>query len=461
MRIVKGGTLGLHTRLVLWLLVLLAVLWLLIWGNARSIIEDVAARDVDRRLQSTASLLLSLYIDKGLRTGPGVGVIGPSGYAADNAPRYLIETSGGVQVVRSSGFPQANKEMTPGFTNRTVGQQDWRFYTLSDAEHGVIVRVALARSTGLAYTKALNRDFARPLHWLLPLLVMLAFFSVWRGLAPLRGIERAVARIDPLDPQPLDVERRSAPSELYKLIGTLNDLIGRVREVLMRQRTFTIGAGHELRTPLAGCRTQLHVAGLSSDESRRQRALQQASVSMDRMTVALEQLLLFARLDPAAPPLEQRRLNLDALIRRVMASLDKEARHARARLILDSDHAPAMLHGNEVLLETLISNLLTNAIRFSPPGGEVRVTLTRRPGMFSFSVRDQGKGLSEAQQQRIFKPFYKGDGQAGRGNGLGLAIVDAVARAHGGTVVAVSPGDSGTEFRVCLPQAISRSSKRR
>lgn len=462
MRLVRSGTLGLHARLILWLLLMLAVLWLLIWGNTRSIIDDIAARSVDRRLQSTASLLLRLYVDDdGLRAGTGGAVIGPAMDAADGSPRYLLETTGGARVVRSSGFPAAMRGAAPGFTNHTVGQQHWRLYTLSDAGHGVTVRVALARSSGQAYSDELSRDFARPLHWLLPLLAVLAFFSVWRGLAPLRGIERAVARIDPLDPQPLDVERRRAPWELYKLIGTLNDLIGRVRGVLVRQRAFTAGAGHELRTPLAGCRTQLHVATRSDDEARRQRALQQASVSMDRMTVLLEQLLLFARLDPAAPPLERRRFNLEALLRRVVASLGGESERAGIRLALDGGQGPAMLYGNAVLVETLIANLLHNAIRFSPRDGEVRISLKRCGDVLQLTVRDEGEGLPETQRQRIFEPFYKGDGHARRGSGLGLAIVDAVARAHGGSVVAVAPATgAGTEIRVRLPQARSRSSSR-
>lgn len=459
MRLVRAGTLGLHARLVLWLLVMLAVLWLLIWGNTRSIIHDVAARDVDRRLQSTASLLLRLYVDDdGLRAGAGGAVIGPAMDAADDSPRYLIETNGGTAVVRSSGFPMAMRSAAPGFTNHTVGRQRWRLYTLSDTGHGVRVRVALTQSTGQAYTDELSRDFARPLHWLLPLLVVLAFFSVWRGLAPLRGIERAVARIDPVDPQPLDVERRRAPWELYKLIGTLNNLIGRVREVLVRQRAFTVGAGHELRTPLAGCRTQLHVARRSDDETRREHALRQASVSMDRMTTLLEQLLLFARLDPAAPPLERRHFDLNALIHRVTASLTGEADRAGVRLVRDGNDEPAILHGNAVLIETLIANLLSNAIRFSPRGAEVRLALTSCGNQFCLTVRDQGEGLSETQRRRIFEPFYKDDGHAG--SGVGLAIVEAVVRAHGGSVVAMSPACAGTEIRVRLPQTSRRSSSR-
>lgn len=460
MKVRRGGTLGLHARLILWLLMMLVVVWLVIWGNTRSIINDIAARDVDRRLQNTAVLLLRLYVDGGLREGGVDNLIGPAPEAVGGPLHFLIKTTGGRVLARSSGFPIAARQNAPGFSNRTVGLQSWRLYTLPDDDNRVTVIVALAPSSGEAYTDALNRDFAGPLNWLLPLLVVMAFFSVWRGLAPLRGIERAVAGLDPLDPQPLDVDRRGAPSELHQLITTLNRLIARVREVLVRQRAFTAGAGHELRTPLAGCKTQLHVASQSVGAVRRQRALRQATVSMDRMEALLEQLLLFARLDPAAPPLERKHFQLDALIRRVAVSLGDQADRAGVVLVVKDEVGPATIYGNAVLIEALISNLLTNAIRFSPTGGEVRLTLRQSGHRVQLDVRDQGEGLSETQRQSIFQPFYKGEGQSGRGSGLGLAIVDAVARAHGGTVVAVPPEDGGTEIRVCLPQAKSRSSNR-
>lgn len=449
-----GGTLGLHARLLLWLVTTLVVVWLLIWGNTHHIIKDLAARDVDRRLQSTATLLLQLYVDDGrLRDGTGKAVIGRAGAS----PRYLVETVQGVLIVRSSGFPEVARGTAPGFTDRHAGSRHWRVFTLVDRAGGLTVRVAITPSTEATYADELNRAFAPPLFWLLPVLMVLAFLSVWRGLAPLRAIERAISDMDPIDPQPLQLGRRGVPAELHKLLVTLNRLIERVREVLVRQRAFTAGAGHELRTPLTGCRTQLHVALHSPDESRRRRALGQASLSIDRMTALLEQLLFFARLDPAAPPMESRFFYLDRLIQRVMSSLETTAERAGVRLIGQSGDAPSIqLKGNAVLMEALVTNLLNNAIRFSPPDGEVRVTLERNGAWLYLSVIDQGDGLSEEQRQRIFEPFYTHDGATGRGTGLGLAIVEAVARAHGGRAVALSATGGGTEIQVYLPDNSSR-----
>lgn len=454
MNIGKGGrTPGLHARLLFWLVVTLVVAWLLIWGNTQHIIKDLAARDVDRRLQSTATLLLQLYVDdQRLRDDAGQAVVGQAG----SSPRYLVETAQGTLIARSSDFPEVARSTGAGFADRDAGPRHWRVFTLVDQGHNVTVRVALTPSTKEAYTDELNRAFAPPLFWLLPVLMLLAFFSVWRGLAPLRAIERSIAGVDPIDPQPLNLGRRGVPTELYELLTTLNQLIARVREVLVRQRAFTVGAGHELRTPLTGCRTQLHVAVHSDDESRRRRALEQAGLSLDRMAALLEQLLFFARLDPAAPPMESRDFRLDKLIQRVVSSLQAQAARGGVRLVDLTAETPAQLKGSAVLMEALISNLLKNAIRFSTPDGEVRVALRRHGGMLCLSVMDQGAGLTAEQRQRIFEPFYKGDGPSGRSTGLGLAIVEAVAQAHGGHAMALPAAGGGTELRIQLPDNSSR-----
>lgn len=449
----KAQSLSLHTRLLVWLLILLGLLWLVIWTSARHTVGDTASREVDQRLQTAASLILSLQIDNARPSSMQLMVrdllTSPFSGPAPRPPGFELVSDEIGLIARSANFPRLAHIASPGFDDLDVADQQWRVFTMTDNSQGLTIRVAVTQAANDAEAQALDDDFTRPLLWLLPAFVILAFVSVWRGLAPLRHIERAIAEVDPTDPRPLGLDTYRVPQEMRQLLVTLDRLLTRVGDVLMRQRAFTVGASHELRTPLAGCRTQLQVARRSSDASRRERALSRAQHSLDRLTHLVEQLLLLARLDPSASQLERRRLDLVGLIRRVVDTFEPYECPDVPRLI-ESPGDAILVDANPVLLETLVTNLLNNACHFSPPDGVIRVQLSIRDGYARVAVIDQGPGIPDEVRDRIFDPFHKGDGLAKSGNGLGLAIVRAIARIHEGDAWIRPRQGGGTEAVVSL-----------
>ncbi|MBZ9567590.1 sensor histidine kinase [Modicisalibacter tunisiensis] len=444
----KAQSLSLHMRLLVWLLILLGLLWLVIWTSARHTVGDAASREVDQRLQTAASLILNLQIDNArpsslqliLRDLLTLHLSAPT----PRPPGFELVSDEVGLIARSADFPQLAHIASPGFSDLAVDDQDWRVFTMSDQGHGLTIRVAVTQAANDAEAQILDDDFTRPLLWLLPAFVVLAFVSVWRGLAPLRRIESAIAEIDPTNPRPLGLDASRVPDELRQLLATLDRLLIRVRDVLMRQRVFTVGASHELRTPIAGCRTQLQVARRSLDSERCKHALEQAQHSLDHLARLVEALLLLARLDPCASQLKRHRLDLVELTRSTLDTFDAQG-HPGVACRLETSQETIFIEANPTLLETLILNLLKNAYQASPPDGTIRVRVSLAGLQARLSVIDEGPGIPEASRERVFDPFHKGDGHATSGHGLGLAIVRTIARVHGGDACLRPAPGGGTE----------------
>jgi len=454
---------SLHARLILWLLALLGTVWVALWANVWGTAVDTAARDVDQRLRITATLLLSLYtgqtptsVTGGLPTAlPPVGstlLKMPAGMGWEAPVNFEVISLEHGLLSRTPDFPTAARDASVGFNNRDIGDRRWRIFTLDDPRQGLVSRVAVQQSISSERANTLRDDFAWPLIWLLPVFALLAVFSVWSGLAPLRRIERAIDTQDPLAPRPLGIDRERVPMELRRLVDTLNYLMQRVGEVLTRQRAFTAGAGHELRTPLAGCRSQLQVVQRSREDESRQRALSKALHTLDHMSLLVDQLLTLARVDPAASELDKRPIELEKLVRRLVDERQKAAVSGGVKLALRTPEDVSLpISGNAPLMETLVSNLLDNAIRFSPTGAKVQVYLEPQGDRVCLRVQDQGPGIPSEEFEHLFAPFFSSQRSGKGSNGLGLAIVQAVAKAHGGEAKALQPEHGGAAIIVYLP----------
>lgn len=448
---------SLHARLILWLLALLGTVWIALWTNTWVTAADTAERNIDQRLRITATLLQSLYMGQPqaslptalplvgntlLKTPPGVGWEAPVNFEVVSLEYGLL--------ARTPDFPAEARHARPGFTNQDIEDRGWRIFTLDVPQQQLVSRVAVQQSVGTARADTLRNDFALPLVWLLPVFALLAVFSVWRGLAPLRRIERAIESQDPIAPKPLGIAHDRVPMELHRLVDTLDHLMHRIGEVLTRQRAFTAGAGHELRTPLAGCRSQLQVAQRSHNHELRQRALGKALQTLDHMSELVDQLLTLARLDPTAAELDTHPLELGQLVRRLVTERQDAAASGSIELVLEASMDTALpIEGNATLMEALVSNLLDNAMQFSPTGATVQISLGHGGGFAQIRVRDEGPGIPHDELEYLFSPFFCSQGKDSYG--LGLAIVQAVAKAHGGQAMAQQPEHGGAEIIVYLP----------
>lgn len=249
-----------------------------------------------------------------------------------------------------------------------------------------------------------------------------------------------------------------ADDELARLTVTLNAMLGRLENYFGALRRFTADASHELKTPLAVLRADVERA-MDGDvaSSERLEALEEALQETTRMADLVEQLLTLARADEGRFDVHREPVALEPLVRDVFetASILGEAAGLTVSLTMSE---PATVMGDPARLRQLFLNLLTNAIKYTPNSGEVEVRLRRAGDVVTFSVRDSGIGIAAADLPYIFDRFWRADrvrsriGERG-GFGLGLAICQWIAQAHGGTLTAASRLTRGSTFTVTLPLA--------
>ncbi|MGL4203206.1 MAG: ATP-binding protein, partial [Enterobacter roggenkampii] len=233
--------------------------------------------------------------------------------------------------------------------------------------------------------------------------------------------------------------------EVRPLLDALNHLFARTQEMMTRERRFTSDAAHELRSPLAALKVQTDVAQLSQDDPQaREKALAQLHAGIDRASRLVDQLLTLSRLDSLDNLDDVEPITLADLLQSAVLDIWHPAQQAGIDIRL-INHAPQVKRqGQPLLLSLLVRNLLDNAIRYSPRGSVVDVTLDAR----SFSVRDNGPGVDPEVLARIGERFYRPPGQNATGSGLGLSIVRRIAALHGMRVSLSNAAEGGFEVKV-------------
>jgi heavy metal sensor kinase len=289
------------------------------------------------------------------------------------------------------------------------------------------------------------------------MLVVSAGLGYWlarKALGPVDQLHRQTAQIT-AERLHRRLPVQNAGDELGRLAQTINAMIARLERSFAEIRRFTADASHELRTPLTAIRTEAEVAlskALSADESRL--LLGSILEECERLTRLTDQLLDLAREDASARQQPPQRLDLSALIGRVMETMRPLA-DAKGLDLRWEMGEPLCIHGDEGRLRQVFYNLLDNAIKYTPPEGMVEVRLMRRDKSAVVSVRDTGIGISPEHLPRAFDRFYRVDKARTRaegGTGLGLSIVRSIVAAHGGTVELASSPGKGTTCTVTLPE---------
>jgi len=280
----------------------------------------------------------------------------------------------------------------------------------------------------------------------------LGLWVVRLGLRPLREIEATATAITAGDLSHR-VEIENERTEVGRVGAALNAMLGRIEASDQRLRRFVADASHELRTPLAAVRAYAELFGRGADSRPEDLARSMSGINREaeRMSVLVEDLLLLARLDEGRP-LGRERVQLDELVGEAV-----ETAHAvdPARPI-DLASTPVAVIGDRDRLRQIVDNLLANVRAHTPPESPARVSVGRENGKAVIEVEDSGAGLPAGDLDRVFERFYRADpsrARASGGVGLGLSIVAAVSRAHGGTVSARSADEHGAVFRIELPAA--------
>lgn len=420
---------SLQGRLTAMVLSVVLVVWLatavMTWLDASHELDEL----LDGHLAQAAALLVVQQAQEMEEDDRGVDTPALHRYAPKVAFQVFHEDRLTLRSANAPATPmvERSKHFKTGFTTVQIAGSAWRVFATYGAEDDVQVYVGEQTASRNDILWAVLRSTLWPMALALPLLALVLWWAVYRGVAPMRRLGRALAERQPVAMQPFAVN--DAPSEMVPMVEALNGLFVRIGTLLESERRFTADAAHELRTPIAAIRAQAEVALGEADEAPRRQALQNTLEGCDRATRLVEQLLTLSRLEAAALPASEP-VDMSALARRVVAELAPKAIGKTQTLELDAAE-PCHLQGDETLLAVLVRNLVDNAVRYSPPLAHVKVSVQRRAGRVVLGVEDSGPGMAAAERQRLGERFFRVTGNSETGSGLGWSIVRRIAAVHG------------------------------
>ena len=372
---------------------------------------------------------------------------GPGSLPGNDALVVEIWNRNGVEIYLSQPQRRLPQTAERGFRTVTNDSGEWRVLTTLAGDQVVQVAQPMNVRRELAASMALRTIL--PLIAIVPFLAVLLWFGIARGLRPLDRLASAVGQRSPRTLEPLP--ESGLPREVQPLVHALNGLLARLATAQGAQRAFIADAAHELRTPLTAVHLQVQLAERATTEAERRAALGELRSGLDRANHLVGQLLTLAREEPGVIDRPLARVDLAALAREVVADAAAQAAARGIDLGITgapaggdaSEAAAALVTGDAVSLRTLLSNLVDNALRYTPAGGRIDIGSAGDNGATLLSVRDAGPGIPVAEHARVFDRFYRAPGAAGvPGSGLGLAIVKSIADRHGATV-ALGPGIPG------------------
>ena len=369
------------------------------------------------------------------------------GHLDDDVLAFAIYTTDGKMVLHDgeNGPDIPYHYRRDGFDDGQLNNDDdpWRFLWLTTADKKY--RIVVGQEWDYRREMAMDIVTSQLTPWMvaLPLMFVLLIVLLSRELAPLKNLARTLRLRAPDSADSLSVEK--IPAEVRPLVEALNQLFRRTHDAMLRERRFTSDAAHELRSPLAALKVQTEVAQLSLDDPEgREKALDQLHQGIDRATRLVDQLLTLSRLDSLAQLDDVQQVAIADLLQSAVMEMYHPAQQSGIELRLHLNASHIVRTGQPLLLSLLVRNLLDNAVRYSPRGSQVDITLNAR----EFRVRDNGPGINPQALSRIGERFYRPPGQEAPGSGLGLSIVRRIASLHGMQVDFANARDGGFEARV-------------
>lgn len=369
------------------------------------------------------------------------------GHLDDDVLAFAIYTTDGKMVMHDgeNGPDIPYHYRRDGFDDGQLNNDDdpWRFLWLTTTDKKY--RIVVGQEWDYRREMALDIVTSQLTPWLvaLPLMFLLLIVLLSRELAPLKKLANTLRTRAPDSAETLNSE--NVPSEVRPLVDALNQLFTRTHDTMIRERRFTSDAAHELRSPLAALKVQTEVAQLSLDDPQGlDKALEQLHQGIDRATRLVDQLLTLSRLDSLAQLDDVQTIAIDELLQSAVMEMYHPAQLAGLELRLHLNAKNILRTGQPLLLSLLVRNLLDNAVRYSPAGSQVDITLDAG----EFRVRDNGPGISAEALARVGERFYRPPGQEQPGSGLGLSIVKRIAALHGMTASFGNARDGGFEARI-------------
>ena len=367
---------------------------------------------------------------------------------------YTVTDSEGIKLAGNGNTlrPLSYRRNRPGplFSNGEREGQKTRMVSLTFSSNGKILQLHVSETT--QQRQALIRGILANIVIPELLLTLIALAVVWyglkQGLRPLERLRREVLNRKRDDLSQLDGDK--APAEVRPLIDAVNDLLGRLKQVMSAQQRFVADAAHQLRTPLAGLKTQSELALRSNEPQQRQHAIEYIHTSTEHGIRLVNQLLALARNEPGGQNADNfTALNLTKLAQEGTLHWLPMAQEKNIDLGYEGASATVTVQGDANSLLEMLNNLIDNAIRYTHPGGLITVGVTTTPQGAELSVEDNGTGIELQHREHVFERFYRILGSGQSGSGLGLAIVAEVAKQHGAELK-LETGSGGTGTRISI-----------
>jgi two-component system OmpR family sensor kinase len=378
--------------------------------------------------------------------------VGDVDFAQRMVVRYL-RNANGEPVPRALRPPELSDSLIDGLQTVMVGRETWRVYVRTNAKG---VRVAVAQQTTVRDAVALYGAWRTlmPILLLVPILILLVTMLLRHMFQPLKQLSQELGRRAEHDLGELNV--RGLPSEVWPFVSEINQLLARVARALSVQRRFIADAAHEMRSPMTAMSLQAErLAAADMPQEARSRLLALVA-GLHRARELLDQMLTLARTQEQAGALCAG-VSLQQVIRDVLEDLMPmaEAKAVDVGVIGDTD---ADVEGSLAETKILVKNLVDNAIRYAPQGGQVDIAVLCTGGSIILQVDDTGPGIPADERERVFDPFYRVLGNGEMGSGLGLSIARTIARRMGAHIELQARGAALPGLRARIIFASGRAS---
>jgi two-component system, OmpR family, sensor histidine kinase TctE len=442
-------TSSISRRLILWLAIPLLIVALC--GALMHYFNNVAPGVVssDRRLRDAAnSLMAHVNVKDGTVILEERAGLSPLPSASDTL--YVVRDSAGRLLAGDPRIPRVSidADVSRLFSMTEIDRRLLRALTTRFDTRGGIVFITVV-DTHFVGDPAARYGFMGTLLWdfvQLDVTLILVWIGIHLGLRPIRELRDEIAQRSPQDLRP--ISEGAAPREIAPIVITLNRLFGALRAGAQSQQNFIANTAHQLRTPITGMQAQLDVLMAEAAAQPVRGRLQTLQESIRQLAHTANQLLTLARADPTANIAgKNQQVDLRDLAGEVVARFFDRA--LQNNIDLGVEAQSATVTADPALLDDLLSNLVDNALKYTPTGGRVTVSAGSRGGSPYLIVEDNGPGIPPADRQRVRQRFYRIPNSPGHGSGLGLAIADEVAQFYGAKLtVGNGSGDMGTRIQV-------------
>jgi two-component system OmpR family sensor kinase len=417
---------SLKLKLSLWLTLAIVII-----AAAAGVISFVSATAEANRMQDN-QLLQTGYLISRLDAVPSSPLARERAGDVDFDARVVVrflQTGPGLAAAPAPRPPVFSNQLGDGLQTVFVGKERWRVFVKTNAKG---VRVAVGQQTSVrdAAASASALRTLMPILMLVPVLVLLVGVLLRQMFKPFKALADELGRRTEADLGPLD--HAGLPSEVWPFVVAINALLVRMGRALSSQRRFIADAAHELRSPLTAMSLQAERLGAANMPDEARTRLQALSAGLRRTRILLDQMLTLARAQESRSVVTTR-ISLQHVIRDVLEDLVPiaEAKNIDVGVIGDDD---GEVDARGVDLKVLVKNLLDNAIRYTPQGGRVDITVHGMPGLVTLQVDDTGPGIAPEERERVFDSFYRVLGNGEIGSGLGLAITRTVADSMAATI---------------------------